>query len=142
MDFFVTATTKASEHCSLHKLNILCGRFIILSSISWNRLNISMRQYSLDNCLLTETILFTVWFSHRNSGTPNSLLANWTVSLRQLRGVRSYFLWGSEWEYFDSTIHLFFWMYNFKQLIFSHFNTNIKKFVLTFFFPINKQTTS
>ena len=33
----------------------------------------------------------------------------------------------------------FFWMYNIKQLIFSHFNTNIKKFVVTFFFS-HKQT--
>ena len=36
---------------------------------------------------------------------------------------------GSEWGYFDNTKHLLFWLYNIKQLIFSHFNTNIKKFV-------------
>ena len=34
---------------------------------------------------------------------------------------------GSEWGYFDNTKHLFFWLYNIKQLIFCHFNTNIKK---------------
>ena len=46
---------------------------------------------------------------------------------RQLRG--------SEWEYFDSTKHLFFWLYNIKRFIFSHFNTNIKKFANIIFFP-------
>ena len=49
---------------------------------------------------------------------------------------------GSEWGYFDNTKHLFFWLYNIKQLIFSHFNTNIKKIRCNIiFFPINKQTT-
>ena len=33
----------------------------------------------------------------------------------------------------------FFWLYNIKQLIFSHLNTNIKKFVVTLFFS-HKQT--
>ena len=46
---------------------------------------------------------------------------------------------GSEWGYFDNTKHLFFWLYNIKQLIFCHFNTNIKKFVVTLFFS-HKQT--
>ena len=46
---------------------------------------------------------------------------------------------GSEWGYFDNAKHLFFWLYNIKQLIFSHFNTNIKKFVVTLFFS-HKQT--
>ena len=49
---------------------------------------------------------------------------------------------GSERGYFDNTKHLFFWLYNIKQLIFSHFNTNIKKIRCNIiFFPINKQTT-
>ena len=48
-------------------------------------------------------------------------------------------LGGSEWGYFDNTKHLFFLLYNIKQLIFSHFNTNIKKFVVTLSFP-HKQT--
>ena len=47
---------------------------------------------------------------------------------------------GCEWGYFDNTKHLFFWLYNIKQLIFSHFNTNIKhdKIVTSFF--SHKQT--
>ena len=46
---------------------------------------------------------------------------------------------GSEWGYFHNTKHLFFWLFNIKQLIFSHLNTNIKKFVVTLLFS-HKQT--
>ena len=48
---------------------------------------------------------------------------------------------GSEWGYFDNTKHFFFRLHNIKQLIFSHFNTNIKKFTVTLYFFAHYQTT-
>ena len=67
----------------------------------------------------------------------------WTLcpacKCNSLQNVSLWVMRGSEWGYFDNTKHLFFWLYNIKQLIFSHFNTNIKKFVVTLFFS-HKQT--
>ena len=45
--------------------------------------------------------------------------------------------WGSEWGYLDNIKRLVFWLWNIKQLNFSHFNPNSENFALSsgnFFF--------